>query len=105
MTSTAFHDFVIHDVLGHIPGIRSRKMFGGYGIYYEGKIFALIAEGVLYFKVHEGNRAMYEEAGSKPFTYQNRGKTYAMSYWELPEQVMNDRQEVERWVKASLHIS
>jgi len=102
MTSSSFHDFVMGDVLGHISDLRSRKMFGGWGLYKEGKIFGIIAEGILYFKVHEGNREVFEKAGSKPFTYENRGKKYAMSYWEVPEKVMNDRKKVEEWLQHSL---
>ena len=40
----SFHEYVIGDVLGHISGITSRKMFGGYGIYLDGVIFAIITD-------------------------------------------------------------
>lgn len=33
MSNSDFHDYVINDLLSEIPGITSRKMFGGYGIY------------------------------------------------------------------------
>lgn len=102
MASSSFHDFVVGDVLGHIPGIRSRKMFGGWGIYKEGKIFAIIADEALWFKVHEGNRALFEKAGSRSFTYRNRGKVYEMAYWSVPEAVINDRRKIEMWVESSL---
>ncbi|MFC1913339.1 TfoX/Sxy family protein [Chloroflexota bacterium] len=42
-------------------------MFGGYGIFHEGDIFALISGDTLYFKVDDFYRAAYENAGSKPF--------------------------------------
>jgi DNA transformation protein len=101
--NTEFHDFVIQDVLANIPGVTSRAMFGGYGIYKDGKIFAIIAERRLYFKVGEDNRADYERAGSKPFTYTRpNGKPYEMSYWELPEEVMENREELPHWVEKAL---
>jgi len=98
--SAEFHDYIIHDVLGHIPHITSRKMFGGYGVYHEGIIFAIIAEDELYFKVADHNRAEYERRGSRPFTYtghKNRKPT-VMSYWLVPEEIMNDAELVEQWL-------
>ena len=78
-------------------------MFGGWGIYKNGIIFALIAEGVLYFKVHDGNRQKFIEAESKPFTYEKKEKVTQIGYWVLPESVMNDRAEVEKWMQDSLN--
>jgi len=50
-----FVTYVIEDVLGDIPGITSRAMFGGYGIYRDGIIFSLIAFNQLYFKRQTGD--------------------------------------------------
>ena len=67
------------DSLGYVT---SRAMFGGYGIFHEGLMFALIADDTLYFKVNESNRAMYEKAGSKPsHTAYHTGKC-RLSYWK-----------------------
>jgi DNA transformation protein len=95
-----FHDYALHDLFGEIPGITSRAMFGGYGFYKDGVIFAIIANGVLYFRVSDETRPMFEERGSKPFTYlmPNRKKTSTMPYYELPESVMEDREALRAWV-------
>jgi DNA transformation protein len=101
-----FNSFVVHDLLGEIPGITSRGMFGGFGIYQNGMIFAIIAEGRLYFKVGEGNRLDYESRGSKPFTYQMPGKKpMAMSYWELTEEIMENREKLGIWVAKAVAAS
>ena len=78
--SPEYLNFVI-DKLSPIVDIRSRAMFGGYGIFYEGSMFALIAEDTLYFKVNEINRDMYKKARSKPFPH-------GISYWEVPLEVI-----------------
>ena len=44
--------------------VSARAMFGGHGIYRDGTMFALVAEGVLYFKVTDANRPAYEQADS-----------------------------------------
>lgn len=35
---------MLSDVLGHIDGVTSKKMFGGYGLYYCGTIFGIITD-------------------------------------------------------------
>ncbi len=63
-------DYIVLDLLGDIPNMTRRAMFGGWGIYRDGLFFALIADGELYFKVDEQTRKTFEQIeGSKPFTY------------------------------------
>ena len=98
-----FHEYIMNDVLGGMSSIKSRAMFGGWGIYKDGIFFALIADGELYFKVDDSNRADYEKRGSKPFIYSMRdGKKTTMSYWPLPGEIMEDRQELEVWIGKSV---
>ncbi|MEK7649582.1 MAG: TfoX/Sxy family protein [Patescibacteria group bacterium] len=101
-----FHDYVMHEVFMGIAGVTSRGMFGGWGIYKDGFFFALIADGRLYFKVDDSNRADYERAGSEPFRYSSKDKkAITMSYWELPAVVMDDKEELERWIEKSLRVA
>ena len=93
-------------MLGEIPGITSRAMFSGYGIYKKGMIFAIIAEGELYFKVDGKTKGEYKARGSHPFTYTKPGgKPYTMSYWLLPGEIMENREELPEWVDAAVAAS
>lgn len=106
MGSKEFHDYVMHDVLGEIPGLTSRAMFGGYGIYEHGIIFAIIADGQLYFKANKETESEYKKYGSKPFTYKMPNKKLmTMSYWLLPEEIMENREEIFLWVKKAVAVS
>jgi DNA transformation protein len=102
----SFRDYVVQDLLEGIPGIGSRAMFGGWGIYKDGVIFAIIVDGALYFKVDESNRADFERLESRPFVY-SRGKhqSTTMSYWLVPEEIMEDHEELARWVERSVQVS
>ena len=81
-------------------------MFGGWGIYKDGVIFAIIDDGQLYFKVGENNKADYEKEGSKPFEYpMPSGKKISLSYWELPADVMDDHERLLSWIEKSLEAS
>lgn len=102
----SFHDYLLDDVFRQIEGITSKPMFGGYGFYRDGIIFAIIADGKLYFKVGESNRKDYEEHGSRPFTYaMKNGKKTTLSYWELPVDIMEDGDELEKWIDKSVEES
>lgn len=106
MSDKSFFEYVVGDVLSDIDGITSRAMFGGWGIYKDGKIFAIIADGKLYFKVGDINRRDFEKRGSGPFTYMGKGgKPYAMSYWELPEDVMENKVEISDWIEKSVSVN
>ncbi len=73
-------------------------MFGGYGIFHEGVMFALISNDTLYFKVNESNRDAYERAGSKPFPH-------GISYWEVPSEVLEDTTKLHEWANISIAIA
>lgn len=98
-----FHDYLLSDVFQSVDGITSKSMFGGYGFYRYGVIFGIIADGKLYFKVGEGNKKDYEDAGSQPFQYPMRnGKMTTMSYWEAPTDVLENKDQLENWINKSL---
>jgi DNA transformation protein len=101
-----FLEYVLSEVLSNLNGISSRAMFGGYGIYKDGVIFAIIADEQLYFKVDESNRGDYEQYGSHPFVYsQGKHKSTTMSYWELPADIQEDKAEIANWVQKSYDVS
>ncbi|MCA9366453.1 TfoX/Sxy family protein [Candidatus Kaiserbacteria bacterium] len=104
----SWREYVIGDVLGHIDGVTFRKMFGGYGLYLDGTIFAIMpSDSTLYFKVDDTNRAQYESYDSEPFTFvkNKSAQTVTLSYWSVPEEVMEDRELIEEWVRQSAAIS
>lgn len=83
--------------------VTSRKMFGGAGLYREGKVFGLIADNVLYLKVDETNRDKFVEAGSEPFKpYPN--KPAMKSYYEIPPDILEDTEDLIEWARESLSI-
>ncbi len=95
--SPEFLNFVM-ERLSPIGDIKGRAMFGGYGIFHEDLMFALISEGSLYFKVNDSNRDIYEKAGSKPFPH-------GISYWEVPTEVFEDTTKLHGWANISITIA
>lgn len=61
-------------------------------MYYDGRLFGLIADDVLYLKVDDSNRADYEREGMQPFRpYRDRDEV-SMSYFEIPAGVLEDQE-------------
>jgi DNA transformation protein len=98
-------EFVIHvlDQLGGLGAVTARSMFGGHGLYFRGTMIGLIADDVFYLKVDDGNRPDFEAAGSHPFSYRQRGRrqAVAMSYWEVPADVLEEPGALEDWAREA----
>ncbi len=83
--------------------VTARKMFGGAGLYRDGKMFGLVADDVAYLKVDDSNRGAFLRAGCSPFKpYPDRPAS--MSYFEVPPDVLEEPGKLIRWAKRSLAI-
>jgi TfoX/Sxy family transcriptional regulator of competence genes len=60
-----FVDFVV-DQIENVGQITARKMFGEYGVFADGKIFALICDNQLFIKPTEGGRAFIKDVVEAP---------------------------------------
>lgn len=70
------------DGLSALGEVTARPMFGGHGLFLDGRMFALISKDVLYFKADDENRADFTDAGMKTY-----GK---MPYYQTPPKAMDD---------------
>lgn len=102
----SYKDYIVEDVLGHIDGITSRAMFSGHGIYLDGVIVGIIAEGELYLKANKELVAKYKKEGLHPFTYTgNKNKVYEMAYVSVPLETLEDREKIQERIYESFEIS
>ena len=102
MKSTSnFAEYAV-DLLGAVGRVVPRRMFGGYGLYCDGVMFALIADDVLYLKADEANRPELERAGSEPFTYEAKGRRTIMAYWRAPDDAIESREVAAPWARSAL---
>ncbi|TBW38465.1 TfoX family protein [Siculibacillus lacustris] len=68
-----------------------KRMFGGWGLMAEGRMFALVAGDVLHFKVDDESAGFYEARGLERFAYTTKGgRRTVMSYARAPEEVFDD---------------
>lgn len=86
------------DDLAATPGISSKKMFGGVGIFAEGTMFIIVdSAGRVFFRVNDSTVGRFEEAGSE--------KHGRMPYWSVPETVLADRGQLEDWAQQALEAA
>jgi DNA transformation protein len=95
-------DFLI-DLFADFGPVAIRRMFSGFGISADGTNFALALRGGLYLRADDETIPRFEAEGSKPFSYQTRAKTVTVnSYWQLPERLYDDPEELTGWARAAL---
>lgn len=76
-----------------------RRMFGGQGVYFDGRMVALVAGGVLYLKSDAESAAAFEAEGLEPFSYVAKGERRVLtSYRRCPPAALEDPDDMARWV-------
>jgi DNA transformation protein len=97
-----FVDFLLEQ-LSPLGEVSARGMFGGWGIYHEGRMFALVAADTLYLKVDDTNRADFESENLRPFRYERRDRGEAvMDYYEPPAAAIDDRELLCEWARKGV---
>lgn len=100
-SSAAYRDFVL-DLLRPLGGVSARAMFGGYALYRDGLIFALISDDALYLKAGPRLRAEFEALGLAQFRPLSRGKPLPMPYYEAPPEMLEDSDALLDLARRSL---
>jgi DNA transformation protein len=105
----AVSDDFVNYVLDQLSGwgkVTVRRMFGGAGLYREGRIFGVIAGNVAYLKVDHSTRGEFVKAGAAPFnSYPDKMKTNVSSYYEIPPEVLDHPQQLALWAQRAWEIA
>ena len=90
------------DQLGGAGEVVSKKMFGGAGIYLEGFMVGLIYQNSLYLRGGSANMERFKQANCPQFIPEAKTKSIKMPYWQVPEEVMEDKEELREWALEAL---
>lgn len=93
------------DLMQSIGPVSAKRMFGGHGIFLEGLMFGLIAGTTLYLKVDDQSKGAFEALGLEAFAYSKNGKEYKMSYYQAPEEALEDPQEMMLWANQAYGVA
>jgi DNA transformation protein len=91
----------LKEVFDQFGPIQPRRMFGGYGIFHKGLMFALVADDTLYLKADETISQHFTELELEQFSYEKQGKAFKMSYYMAPEDIFDDPEEAKIWADRS----
>jgi DNA transformation protein len=98
-----FKEFIMGQLEG-LDGVSVRNMFGGAGIFHDGKMFALLHRSRMFLKVDDSNREGFESAGMEQFQpFEN--KPMKMPYYEVPPEVLEEKDLLQEWSKASIKVA
>lgn len=101
-------EFVTHllDLLLPLGEVRAKSMFGGWGFYLDGRMFALVAFETFFIKADDENREDFISRGLAPFRYEVRpGKFNELSYYSPPPDALEDSAELCRWALKGVEAS
>ena len=93
------------ELLEPFEGVTSKSMFGGYGIFKEGLMFALVAEDTLYIKADDFNRFEFERLNLGPFIYTRNNRSMPMQYFRIPDEALDNSDELIRWAQLGFEAA
>lgn len=92
---------LIRDMFDSLGEVTIKRMFGGKGIYHQGVILALEVDGEILLKADQVSAPEFAEAGSRQWTYDGKSKPVAMPYWSIPEEAVDDPEQLAQWVRLA----
>ncbi len=79
-----------------------RRMFGGAGIFVDGRMIGLVSRDVIYLKADAETIPAFEQEGLAPFSYATKdGERKLTSYWRIPDRLYDDTEELANWARAA----
>ncbi len=84
--------------LGPLGDVTAKRMFGGYGIFESGVMFAIISpDARLFLRADDSTVAAYHDAGSE--------KHGRMPYYEIPEAIAEDDTATLAWASTARDVA
>jgi DNA transformation protein and related proteins len=79
-----------------------RRMFGGAGIFVDGRMIGLVSRDVIYLKADAETIPGFEQERLAPFSYATKdGERKLTSYWRIPDRLYDDTEELANWARAA----
>lgn len=93
------------ELLAPLGTLRSRRMFGGWGLYVDDLFIAILAFEELYLKADAVSAARFETAGCKRFAYMRQGQLAQLNYYCPPEEALESPALMRPWARLAMEAS
>ena len=98
MPTNSFLDFILEQ-LAPLDGLRCKRMFGGYGLYFGEVFFGIAFDGRLYFKTHPDTLSEYLKHHAAVFAPSE--KQVLKNYREVPVDILEDGERLQLWARRA----
>ena len=95
----------ILEQLEGITGLRSRRMFGGVGLYSGDLFFGLIDDDTLFLKTDGSNSAEYIARNMQRFMPFPERPEAVMAYYQVPADIIEDNEAIRTWARKSVAVA
>jgi len=102
--SEAFRDYVLEQ-LSALGGVNARRMFGGVGLYCGELFFGVINDNLLYLRVDEATRPLFEAAGMTALRPVRAKPEVVAAYYQAPDHVLEDAEILVEWARRSVAVA
>ena len=96
--------YVLEQLAG-LGNVRTRRMFGGVGLYGGELFFGLIDDDTLFFKTDESNAAEYQARRMPRFMPPANRPMGPMGYHQVPADIIEDGETLVAWARQSVAVA
>ena len=92
------------DHLAEMGEVTERRMFGGYGLYFEGLFFGLLdRQGQFYLRADPDHCSEFQSRQGQPFRPDPEKK--AMNYWSVSQEILADPPLLLKLAEAAVQLA
>jgi DNA transformation protein len=103
--SASYREYVA-DQLSALGPMEIKRMFGGAGLYFDGRMFGLIDDDTVYLRVDDETRPEFLARGMTPFHPLRRDPNkVSLNYFLVPAEVLEDSEQLVIWAKRAIKAS
>ena len=100
-----YHVFITELFLAFGP-VEGRRVFNFDGLYIEGTMFGLVANGRVFLKTDTESRKAFAAEDCGPLHYRARdGADVEMSYYEMPSRLYDEPEEASAWARRAYDVA
>lgn len=103
--SASFRDYVA-DQLTPLGPVQIKRMFGAYGLYFEGAMFGVIDDDTVYLRVDDETRPQYLERQMPALRpVRSDPSKVSQNYYQLPGELLDDPEQLQRWAERAIRAA